>query len=110
VLHDPAVPGGEIRGIEGFRQFAETLRNAFPDLHFEVHERIMEGDRIALRYTVTGTHQGDFQQIPATGKRVAVTAISVNHIRDGKVAEAWNNSDTLGLLQQLGVIPPLAPA
>ena len=79
--------------------------SAFPDLHITVEDMIAEGDKIVARLTMRGTHQGAFLGIPPTGKQVTGTAIDINRITGGKSVEHWNNSDTLGLLQQLGVVP-----
>lgn len=66
-----------------------------------------ECNKIAVRWTGTGTHKGDFMGIPATGKHVSVTGITVDTFKDGKVVESWTNYDALGLLHQLGVVPAL---
>ena len=73
-------------------------------------ELIAEGDKVVERYTVRGTHQGAFLGIPPTGKHVSVSALGIDRIKDGKIVETWISMDTLGLLQQLGAIPQLAPA
>jgi len=78
---------------------------AFPDLHFTVEDFIAEGDKVVARLTVRGTQQGIFMGIPPTGKHATVTAIDINRMAGGKSVEHWLNMDTLGLLQQLGVIP-----
>ena len=78
---------------------------AFPDLHFTVEDLIAEGDKVVARLTVRGTQQGAFMGIPPTGKHVTVTGIDINRLAGGKSVEHWLNMDTLGLLQQLGVIP-----
>ena len=78
---------------------------AFPDLYFTVEDLIAEGDKAVARLTVRGTQQGVFMGIPPTGKHVTVTAIDINRFAGGKSVEHWLNMDTLGLLQQLGVIP-----
>jgi predicted ester cyclase len=66
---------------------------------------ITEGDKVAVRGTISGTHQGDLMGIPPTGRQVTVTLIDVNRIEDGKLVERWGVSDMLGMMQQLGVIP-----
>ena len=70
-----------------------------------LEDMIAEGDKVAVRFTLRGTHGGDLMGIPPTGKPVAVTGIDINRIADGKIAERWANFDALGLMQQLGVIP-----
>jgi steroid delta-isomerase-like uncharacterized protein len=93
-------------GPEGVVQFFAMARAAMPDLHATLDELIAEGDRVVARGTITGTQTGAFMGIPATGKRVAIAYIDINWIADGKIAERWANQDDLGMLQQLGLIPP----
>ena len=79
--------------------------SAFPDLHSTIDQLIAEGDIVAGRMTTTGTHRGEFMGIPPTGKRVTFSEIHIVRIADGKAVEHWGNSDDLGMMQQLGVIP-----
>lgn len=78
---------------------------AFPDLHHSFEDQVAEGDKVATHLTFRGTHNGDFQGIPATGKAVAFTGIVIDRFQDGKLAEHWSMFDMMGLMQQLGVIP-----
>ena len=105
VLYDPVTPG--VRGPEGFKQYVTMIRTAFPDLHFTVKDQIAEGDKVATRWTVTGTQQGQFMGIPPTGKHSTVTGITISRIADGKIVEERSNWDALGMLQQAGVVPPM---
>ena len=91
-------PGGE-----GFKQFFALWRAAFPDSRFTVEDLIAEGDRVAARVTVWGTHSGPFVGLAPTGKRVVVTGIVISRISAGKIVELWEETDDLGLLRQLGV-------
>ena len=102
---DHALPPGLPAGIEGSKQFITMYLTAFPDLHFTVEDMIAEGDKVVARLTTGGTQQGEFMGIPPTGKQATITAIDINRIVGGKSVEHWLNMDTLGLLQQLGVIP-----
>jgi steroid delta-isomerase-like uncharacterized protein len=103
---DHQVPPGFPPGIEGKRQFLGMLLNAFPDLHITIEgDLIAEGDYVAERWTLEGTHQGELTGIPATGKRVKVAGMSISRLVDGKQVEHWSVMDQFGLLQQLGVIP-----
>src|SRR5438874_9835054 len=102
---DHAAPPGTPRGLQGAKQTINMYLTAFPDLHFTVEDMIAEGDKVVTRLTVRGTQQGIFMGIPPTGKHATVTAIDINRMADGKSVEHWLNMDTLGLLQQLGVIP-----
>lgn len=99
-----AVPG-ETPGREGLKGFVIYLRTAFPDIHFTVEDQIAEGDKVVTRWSVTGTQQGEFAGIPATGKPINVTAINIHQVSNDQIQEAWLNWDTLGMMQQLGVIP-----
>ena len=91
-----------IQGREPFKQFMSMLLTAFPDLHVSIEDVIGEGDKVVVRFTARGTHQGDFMGIPSTGKSAAVTGISIIRIANGKFLEEWANTD---LVQQLGVVP-----
>jgi steroid delta-isomerase-like uncharacterized protein len=102
VIH---LPSAEIHGLAGAKQYVTSLRAAFPDLQITIEDQVADGDRVATRWTARGTHTGAFQGIPPTGKQIRVSAINIDRIDDGKVVECWVNSDDLGLLQQLGVIP-----
>ena len=105
VLHDPSAPG--VQGHEGIKQLVTMNRTAFPDLHFTIEDQIAEGDKVVTRWMAGGTHQGEFNGIPATGRKGSVTGITISRIAGGKIVEENTNWDTLGLLQQLGVIPPM---
>ena len=99
-----ALPPGLPSGSEGSRQFIGMYLTAFPDLHLTAEDMIAEGDRTVARFTMRGTHKGEFLGIPPTSKQVTMTGIQVVRITNGKIAENWINLDALGLLQQLGVI------
>lgn len=94
----------ETTGSEGIKTFFGALRSAFPDLTFTIEDHIAEGDRVVTRWSAVGTHKGDFQGIPATGKRVQISGTDIDRIENGKIAECWMSMDELGLLQQLGVV------
>ncbi|GAC1512971.1 MAG: ester cyclase [Chloroflexota bacterium] len=104
VGHDPAMPE-DSHGIDDVKQFVSTYRNAFSDIHLTIDHLIAEGDLVATSFTGRGTHDGDFTGIPATGKKAEVTGMSISRLVDGKIVEEWTNTDTLGLMQQLGVLP-----
>ncbi len=105
VDHDPAP--GQAPGREGIEQFVNTIRTAFPDLETTIDEMIGEGDYVAFRYTIEGTHQGEFMGVAPTGKRVSVTAMEMLRFADGKMVDRWGNTDQLGILQQIGALPPI---
>jgi steroid delta-isomerase-like uncharacterized protein len=108
LVHVPGAPGP--LDSDGWIAFAFGFAQAFPDLHLTIEDIFATDDRVAARATFRGTHQGDFQGVPATGKQVRFTAIELNRMEGGKVAEHWVELDLLGLLQQLGAIPTPGPA
>jgi steroid delta-isomerase-like uncharacterized protein len=103
-------PLGQGPGREGLRQFLAQMFEAFPDLRWRVEEMVAEGDRVAAWSTWEGTHRGTFLGVPPTGRSVSVEAWTIDHVRDGKVAESRIIMDVMGLMQQLGAIPGSAPA
>lgn len=104
IIH-ASTPAKEIHGREGVTQHFAALRSAFPDLNFKIEDHIAEGDRVVTRWTAHGTHQGEFQGIPPTGKQIRLSGIDIDRIAGGKIVECWMSLDELGLLQQLGVVP-----
>ena len=96
-----------MQGLEAYKQFLSMYMTAFPDLQFTVEDMIAEGDTVVARFTTRGTHQGNLMGIPPTGKQVSGTGMFIDRIVNGKGVEQWSNGDDLGLLQQLGVIPPM---
>ena len=103
VDHD--LPPGFPEGQEGFKQLVAMYRAAFPDVQMTIEDVIADGDKVALRWTATGTHQGELMGIPPTNKQVTVTGMDINRLAGGKIAEHWGNFDQMGMMQQLGVIP-----
>ncbi|MDQ4013355.1 MAG: ester cyclase [Thermoproteota archaeon] len=103
-------PGAPPMDWNSHKQFIVGLSKAFPDLHFKVEDILAEGDKVAYRLTVSGTHKGEFQGIPPTNKKVSFTSTGISNIVDGKVAEDWVDADTMGLMQQIGAIPSSAPS
>ena len=101
VDHTPGLPSG----LDGAKKGIVGFLTGFPDLHFTIEDQIAEGDKVVARLTMSGTHQGEFAGVPATGKQVSVTGIDVWRVRNGKCAEHWLALDNLGLMQQLGVVP-----
>lgn len=93
-------------GSEGVKAFVTMFKNAMPDAQFKIEYQVAEGDKVVSRYTWSGTHQGEYFGVPATGKRVSWTITTTFRITDGKIREAWANWDQWGLMQQLGVVPP----
>jgi steroid delta-isomerase-like uncharacterized protein len=108
VNHDLNHP--EKTDFQSYRAWVAENRTAFPDFHVEVHDMIAEGDKVASRWTVTGTHKGNFLGVPPTSARVTVTGMNIHRLVDGKIVEAWWSYDMLGMMQQLGVISPMPDA
>ena len=104
VDHDPGVPGLPA-GREGVGQWVTMVREAFPDVHFTIDDQIAEGDHVVTRWTARGTQRGAFMGIPASGKQVAVTGITLARYANGQNTENWVSWDKLGMLQQLGALP-----
>jgi predicted ester cyclase len=106
-------PGLTMQGPEGAKEAVKQFRTAFPDLTLEVDDMLCEGDKVLTRWTAVGTHNGPLNnpqgQIPPTGKKGIVLGMTLNRVEDGKIIEAWDNFDTMGMLQQLGVIPAGPP-
>lgn len=90
---------------DGHKAFMSALLSAFPDSNFLIDDVIAEGDKVAVRHRLQGTHQAELQGIPPTGRQVDVGAIVIFHIENGMIAEAWLNADIMGMMQQLGVVP-----
>jgi steroid delta-isomerase-like uncharacterized protein len=91
-------------GPESVKRMVADFRAAFPDAHGMIEQVIAEGDVVAFRFVLRGTHRGMFGGIPPTGRRMTLTGMDFVRIADGKFAELWSNQDTLGLLRQLGVM------
>lgn len=101
-MHDPQVPAGDGPGamVDAISAYQQGV-----DGHWEIEEIFSAGDRVVARWTGTGTHVGDMNDIAPTGNKVNVDAISIHRVQDGKISETWQVWDTLGFLQQLGVVP-----
>ena len=96
---------GQPIDLEGLRMLSLSFAKAFPDLHSTIEDMATEGDKIAVRFTVHGTHKGEFQGIPATGKHISVPALSFFKCIDGKILEDRPILDMMSMMQQLGVMP-----
>jgi steroid delta-isomerase-like uncharacterized protein len=105
---DP-LPGQE-QGREGLKAIIHVLRTAFPDMNWVAKEMVAEGDKVVTRFVWTGTHRGAFLGIPATGRNVEVKGVVIDRLEDGKMSDSRILMDTMGLMQQLGVIPAPPPA
>ena len=102
ILHDPQIPAAT--GPQGMADTVSVYQKGVEG-HWGIEDLFSAGDKVIVRWTGSGTHVGEVNGIPATGKKIAVDAISIHQLRDGKIAESWETWDTLGFLQQLGVVP-----
>ena len=103
-LLTPKIMPGIPTGIEGAKAAHRIMLAGFPDYQTIIDDIFAEGDKVAVRITMSGTHTGSFMGIPPTGKRVSFTGIYIARIADGKIVEHWGEEDGVSLLQQLGVL------
>lgn len=109
-------PGAVVHGFppeypanrDGVAAFMRTLRSGVPDARITAQDIVADGDRVAVRFTLTGTHTGELLGAPGTGAAIDVEGITIVEFRDGQVVERWNRLDEVALLTQLGALP--APA
>ncbi|MDR7420156.1 MAG: ester cyclase [Armatimonadota bacterium] len=99
------LPPGLARDREGVKQLIAMFRAAFPDFKAAIDDIVAEGDKVVVRQTWSGTHKGQFMGIPPTGKHVSFGVIDIIRIAGGKCVEHWGQMDSMGLMQQLGVVP-----
>jgi len=108
MIHDPSDPKFA-GGIPAFKAYVTNILTGLPDLQFTIDDMLAEGDKVVWRFAGHGTHTGSLMGLPPTGKKGTVTGIIITRFTAaGKIVEDWINWDTLGLLQQIGVIPSLA--
>jgi steroid delta-isomerase-like uncharacterized protein len=103
VDHDPLPGTGADR--DGIHQFVQLIRSAFPDLETTIDDMLAEGDRLAVRSTFRGTHEGDFMGIPATGRKVEVANYDFVRLENDQAVEHWGTIDSAALMEQLGAVP-----
>src|SRR5215210_782920 len=104
VNHSPGTPD-QPTGPEGVKAVLRMFRSGIPDARVVVSDMIAEDDKVAVRYTIEGTHEGDLFGVPPTGQRVSIESFTVERVSDGKIREHWRVTDTLDMMQQLGAIP-----
>lgn len=111
-LHSPDyiehhAPFPDVDGLDAFKQMVIGARTTYPDFHITIHELIREGDKLAARWSWTGTHLGQTRQfaISPTDKQITLTGSQILHIEGNKLIEGWQFADNLGLLQQFGLTP-----
>ena len=110
VAHVPSPQGPlDLDGLEAWREFTDPFVEALPDLRLTIEDIAAEGDMVAARVSFRGTHRGQFQGLPPTGKKVAFSSMEFNRVVDGQVEEHWVEINLLGVVQQLGVTPIPGP-
>ena len=95
----------EVTNAETMKQGLAMIRNAFPDIRYTIDDELAVDGKVVHRWTMSGTHLGDLQGIPATGKDAVWTGISILRLSGGKIIEYWAQSDNMGMMQQLGAVP-----
>ena len=109
VHHDPGLPVPDADRETHIQIIAGGFFSAFPDLHVTIYDTVAEGDKVAVRWSFTGTHKGELPgdpPLPATGKQIEVSGMAVHRVAGDKLAETWVSFDLMSMMQQLGVIPP----
>ena len=96
--------GPQAMNVSAFKQFHTQYRSAFPDVRIQVDDVIAEGDKVAVRWSGTGTHQSDSLGFAASGNAVRFRGMTIGRVENGKLVEGWNVFDELGMLQQCGVV------
>lgn len=104
VFHVPGRPE-PVRGPAGYIEIIQMMRGGFPDIQWTLEETVIEGDVVAARFTMRGTHRGPFSGVPPTGKKIAVQALNIYRLARGKIVSEVGQPDLLGLMQQIGALP-----
>jgi steroid delta-isomerase-like uncharacterized protein len=103
VSHNAGLPSSS--GLEELKAGVVMAQNAYADLKLNFGDLIAEGDKVAYTWTLRGVHQGELYGIPPTGKQVTTSGVTINRLVNGRIVETWMFPDTMGLMQQLGVVP-----
>ena len=109
IHHDPGLPVPDADRDTHIQIIAGGMFTAFPDLHVTIYDMLAEGDMVAVRWSFSGTHKGELPgnpPLPPTGKKIEVQALAIHRVVGDKLAETWVNFDVMGMMIQLGVIPP----
>lgn len=106
ILHDH---DETLHGVQAAVEHQQRLYEAFPDMRYDIEAVVADGDTVTARWTVTGTHEEEFQGLPPTGAAVEIPAMGVMQLEDGAFSEVWLVYDRLGMLEQLGALEPPAP-
>jgi len=108
-IHDAAFPN-LTRGAETMRRYIETVRGAFPDVRFTVVDSIAENGSVAIQWTASGTHEGEFLGMAPTGRRATIAGTTIYRIEGGRIAEEWVHWNLMSMMEQLGTAPGMAVA
>ena len=103
-LNDPVASNSQI-GPELYKQRVAEFTTSFPDLRFTIEDMICEKEKVAVSWIISGTHKGEFMDIPATGLKVSVEGITIHHVANGKILDSSARWNALGLMRQLGQAP-----
>jgi predicted ester cyclase len=98
----------EVRGVAGLTEMVQGYRNALGGLNVTIDQQFSEGDYVATRFTIRGTHDGELMGAAPTGREVEFSGLTISHCIDGKVLEEWELADTMSLLRQVGALPEMA--
>ena len=104
---DDVAVAGEFHGLRDVRRYVAYNLLGFPDLHFELHETLAQANKVAVVWTVTGTHHGRVMNIPPTGQRVEAKGVTILTMRDGKICHSLRVWDVAGMLRHIGLLPDL---
>jgi len=96
--------GEDTHGLKDYKKSISELYSAFPDVHFTLDDMVVEGDKVAVRFTFSDTHKGEFMGISPSNKKWTMWGIYIDRVVGGKFVESWVRYDTLGLMQQLGLV------
>lgn len=108
VTDDYVLHPEEIQGADGLKETVQRYREALDGLRVTIDQQFTDGDYVATRYTISGTHNGDLMGTPPTGKGVSFTGITISRCEGGRIAEEWEVTDVIGLLGQVGGLPAMA--
>lgn len=102
IHYDPNYP--EIHDLTSYKKWLMAIQSAFPDLQITIHDVIESGNKLVLRWTVRGTHLGEYHGLSASQQTIMFTGMSLYHLMDGKISRGWVNYDTVGMMRQLGAL------
>lgn len=106
ITHDPMIPNAA-PGAAALLEQMRLYRSAFPDLRMTIDDQFADGETVVTRWTARGTHNAALLGVAPTHRKVTVTGIQIDRFENGKVIESWVNWDSMGLMQQIGMLPPL---